>query len=78
LKPHQVRPVDRPRHGDARPGTFLGLDDGALVVAAGGGSTLGLARVQRPGRRELAAPEFLRGERLEVGAVEFATMTVEV
>ena len=58
------------------PGTFLGLADGALAVAAGGGTTLGLERVQRPGRRELAAADFLRGERLEVGAVEFGTPPV--
>ena len=47
--------------------------DDALAVAAGGGTTLGLLSVQRPGRRELPAADFLRGERLAVGAVEFTT-----
>jgi methionyl-tRNA formyltransferase len=77
LKLHHVRALDRPRSGAAAPGTFLGLQDGALAVAAGGGSTLGLLRVQRAGRRQLEAAEFLRGERLEVGAVEFSTPPAE-
>jgi methionyl-tRNA formyltransferase len=77
LKLRQARPLDRRGRGGAQPGTFLGLEDGVLAVAAGGGTTLGLARVQRPGRRELAAPEFLRGEPLVVGTVEFSTPTVE-
>jgi methionyl-tRNA formyltransferase len=76
LKLNDVRPLDRFR-GPVAPGTFLGLEDGALLVAAGDGTLLGLVRVQRPGRRELAAPEFLRGERLEVGAVEFTTPRAE-
>jgi methionyl-tRNA formyltransferase len=73
LKLHRVRPLASQANGAVAPGTFLGLIDGTLAVAAGDGTTLGLVSVQRPGRRELAAPEFLRGERLEVGAVEFAT-----
>ena len=73
LKLHQVRPLAAPSPGRAAPGTFLGFEDGALAVAAGGGTTLGLYRVQRPGRRVLAAQEFLRGERLRVGAREFST-----
>ena len=77
LKLHQVHPLDREAAERAAPGTFLGLEDGALAVAAGGGTTLGLLRVQRPGRRKLAAAEFLRGERLEAGAVEFSTPRVE-
>ncbi|HVR30332.1 MAG TPA: methionyl-tRNA formyltransferase [Thermoanaerobaculia bacterium] len=72
LKLHDVRPLARPAAGAAAPGTYLGLEDGALAVAAGGGTILGLYRVQRPGRRALAAPEFLRGEHLTVGAAEFA------
>jgi methionyl-tRNA formyltransferase len=73
LKLHRVRPLEARGNGAVAPGTFLGLIDGALAVAAGDGTTLGLVSVQRPGRRELPAAEFLRGERLEVGAVEFAT-----
>jgi len=73
LKLQRVRPLDQPTNGTVPPGTFLGLIGDTLAVAAGSGTTLGLLRVQRPGRRELDAPAFLRGERLEVGAVEFAT-----
>ena len=72
LKLHDVRPLAGPSPAGTAPGTFLGLEDGALAVAAGGGTTLGLYRVQRPGRRALAAREFLRGERLTVGAREFS------
>ena len=73
LKLHRVRPLELRSNGATTPGTFLGLIDGALAVAAGGGTTLGLLSVQRPGRRELPAAAFLRGERLEVGALEFTT-----
>ncbi|HEV8631774.1 MAG TPA: methionyl-tRNA formyltransferase [Thermoanaerobaculia bacterium] len=47
----------------AAPGTVLGLRGEALVVACGGGSALAIHRLQRPGRRPLAAAEFVRGER---------------
>ncbi len=76
LKLHRVRPLEPRSNGSAAPGTFLGLVDGALAVAAGGGTTLGLLSVQRPGRRELPAADFLRGERLEVGAVVFTSPPV--
>jgi methionyl-tRNA formyltransferase len=72
LKLLEVRPLAA-AVTDAAPGAFLGIDDGALRVAAGGGTTLGLLRVQRPGRRAVAAAEFLRGERLAPGRVEFTT-----
>ena len=48
-------------------GTFLGLRDGALAVACGDGSVLGLCEVQRPGRKALKAADFLNGERLRAG-----------
>jgi methionyl-tRNA formyltransferase len=51
------------------PGTFLGLADGRLAVACGGGTVLGLEILQRPGKRPLAAAEFARGERLAPGAL---------
>jgi methionyl-tRNA formyltransferase len=72
LKLTKVEPLGSSSNG-ALPGTFLGLVDGALAVAAGGGSTLGLLRVQRPGRREVDAADFLRGERLAPGEVAFTT-----
>jgi methionyl-tRNA formyltransferase len=49
------------------PGTVLGLRGGLLAVACGGGSVLGLAELQRPGKRALRAADFLNGERLRAG-----------
>lgn len=51
----------------AAPGTVLGLRDGALQVACGGGSALAIAELQRPGRKALTAAEFANGERLRPG-----------
>jgi methionyl-tRNA formyltransferase len=50
------------------PGSVLGLRESALAVACGGGSVLGLERLQRPGKKPLRADELLRGERLTAGA----------
>jgi len=58
---------------EVEPGTFLGVEGDSLLVAAGGGC-LGLVRVQRPGRRELSAADFLNGEALVVGEVEFTSV----
>jgi methionyl-tRNA formyltransferase len=55
----------RPADGD--PGTYLGLRDGRLAVACGGGTALGLGELQRPGKRALRAPDFANGERLQIG-----------
>src|SRR5262249_44261112 len=49
------------------PGTYLGLVDGCLAIACGGGSVLGVARLQRAGRQGAAAADFARGERLRAG-----------
>lgn len=49
------------------PGAFLGLRDGALAVAAGGGTVLGVRELQRPGRKPLRAVDFANGERLRAG-----------
>ena len=49
------------------PGTLLGARDGALLVAAGGGTVLALERVQRPGRRPVSGAEFANGERPAAG-----------
>ena len=53
--------------GDAAPGTLLGLRGGRLAVACGGGSALGIAELQRPGKRALRAADFVNGERLRAG-----------
>ncbi|HEX3557033.1 MAG TPA: methionyl-tRNA formyltransferase [Thermoanaerobaculia bacterium] len=53
--------------GDAGPGTYLGLRQGLLAVACGGRTILGVAELQRPGKRALRAPDFANGERLQAG-----------
>jgi methionyl-tRNA formyltransferase len=52
---------------EAAPGTFLGMRDGRLAVACGDGTVLGLAELQRPGRKALAGSDFANGERLRSG-----------
>jgi methionyl-tRNA formyltransferase len=55
------------RAGEA-PGVILGLRGGRLLaVACGGGTALGLAELQRPGKRALRAADFVNGERLRAG-----------
>lgn len=53
--------------GDAAPGTLLGLREGHLAVACGGGTALGLTELQRPGKRAQRAADFVNGERLRAG-----------
>ena len=50
----------------ATPGTLLGLREGRLAVACGSGA-LGIAELQRPGKRALRAADFVNGERLRAG-----------
>jgi len=50
------------------PGEVLGADEAGLRVATGEGG-LRLLRLQRPGGRMLAAPEFLRGFQVAPGTV---------
>jgi methionyl-tRNA formyltransferase len=49
------------------PGTVVGVADGMLRLVAGGGSVLGLARVQRPGRGPVSGRDFANGARLTAG-----------
>lgn len=51
----------------AAPGTILGLREGRLAVACGEGTVLGIAGLQKPGRKPLPAPDFANGERLRGG-----------
>jgi methionyl-tRNA formyltransferase len=53
--------------GAELPGTLLGVRDGALLVAAGEGTTLAVRRLQRPGRRVVDAGELANGEHLVAG-----------
>jgi methionyl-tRNA formyltransferase len=48
-------------------GTYLGLRNGVVAVAAGGGTVLGVREAQRPGRKALRAADFANGERLQRG-----------
>jgi methionyl-tRNA formyltransferase len=52
----------------AAPGTILGADAEALLIATGDG-VLRVLRLQRPGGKMLPAPEFLRGFPLASGTV---------
>ena len=51
----------------AAPGTYLGLREGRLAVACGGGTVLGIEELQRPGKRAQRGPDFANGERLQTG-----------
>jgi methionyl-tRNA formyltransferase len=51
----------------AAPGTFLGVENGTPAVACGEGTVLGLAELQRPGRKALRGADFANGERLRGG-----------
>lgn len=51
----------------ALPGTVLGQSDGLLTVACGGGTVLGIRRLQKAGKRVVDAPAFANGERLQPG-----------
>jgi methionyl-tRNA formyltransferase len=60
-----LRAAPRPLAG--LPGVVLAVEDGALVVGAGGGA-LALLEVQPQGKRRMAGAEYARGRRLGVGA----------
>jgi len=52
---------------DARPGTIRHVGRDALHVAAGGGTTLALVRVQPEGKRPMAIRDYLAGAHLQPG-----------
>ena len=54
---------ESPVESDAPPGAF-GLEAGELVAAAGGGTALRIARLQREGRKPVTGAEFARAARL--------------
>lgn len=53
--------------GPETPGTFVKLEDGAMCVACGNGTMLRVERLQRAGKKALAAADFVNGERLSPG-----------
>lgn len=65
LKVLTCRPL--PGETTAPPGTILGLVDDTLAISCGGGTILGVLRVQRPGRAAISGPELWRGEHLQKG-----------
>lgn len=74
LKLLGVRPSEdraRPEPTDVaairEPGALIGPDSDGVAVVCGDGSLLRLERVQRPGRRPVAAIDWYRGERLQPG-----------
>jgi methionyl-tRNA formyltransferase len=56
-----------PGSAEAIPGTPLGLVDGTLAVACGGGTRFGVQRLQKAGKRAVDAASFVHGERLQPG-----------
>ena len=54
-------------HTDAPPGTIRHVGRDALHVAAGGGTTLALLRVQPEGKRPMAIRDYLAGAHLQAG-----------
>jgi methionyl-tRNA formyltransferase len=48
----------------AAPGTVLAVENDGLLVACGASTVLAVIALQRPGRKPLAAADFVRGERL--------------
>jgi methionyl-tRNA formyltransferase len=57
-------PLDAPRP----PGTVFSASDDGIAVAAGGGAVL-ITEIQAPGKRPMRAAEYLRGNRINLGAV---------
>lgn len=49
---------------DAAPGTLLGRDDDGILFACGDGKALCITELQAPGKKRMAAADFLRGHRL--------------
>lgn len=69
IKLVEVRPLGAAEGEEATlaAGTFCGIRDGAMRVTCGGGTILGVLRLQRAGKKALAAADFVNGERLSPG-----------
>jgi methionyl-tRNA formyltransferase len=53
--------------GEASPGETVSIDREGVVVGCGGGTRLRLLQVQAQGKKQMAATDFSRGQRLAVG-----------
>ena len=62
-----VRPGESEAPSDVEPGTFYAMEDGAMCVACGNGTMLKVEKLQRSGKKALAATDFVNGERLSQG-----------
>ncbi|MEK7855076.1 MAG: methionyl-tRNA formyltransferase, partial [Acidobacteriota bacterium] len=62
----RAKAVEHSIHGSNLPGQIVSLD-GTLIVAAGGGTYLGIDEIQFEGKRRVAASEAIRGGSLQVG-----------
>lgn len=59
---------DGGRTSDAPFGTVIGTDADAIEIAAGG-RVLRVTRIQMPGKKRVAAGEYLKGNSIEIGTV---------
>ena len=53
-------------HTEKAPGTILKADDKGIEVACGGGESLLVTELQAPGKKRMAAGDFLRGHPLKL------------
>ena len=53
-------------HTEKAPGTILKADDKGIEVACGGGESLLITELQAPGKKRMAAGDFLRGHPLKL------------
>ena len=63
----RARPLTGEAQGDVQPGTVVAVANDGIAIACSGGCLI-VERLQRAGKAPLAAREYLRGARLEVGA----------
>ena len=54
------------RHTDASPGTVVAAGDAGIEVACGDGNCLCITELQVPGKKRMAASDYLRGHRLKL------------
>ncbi len=52
---------------DSVPGTVVRADDLGIEIACGGGETIRVTELQAPGKRRMAAADFLRGHPIAAG-----------
>ena len=48
------------------PGSVVSTDKGGIEIACAGGETLLIKELQAPGKKRMAAADFLRGHKLKI------------